>query len=216
MSDLPIYVPEDTTEENKGDGLLYPKEYEGHLQHVMLKREEILACVKSLASKIGKDYAGKFPVMVCALKGANNFYQHLLEALQELRLGYTTEFLRASSYVGSKSSGSVTISGGLDYEKLMGRHVILVEDILETGTTLSHLIPTLREECNVESIEVCSLLQKRLEHPPKQSAKYVGFSIPDHFVIGYGLDYNELYRDLRDIWVISKAGIAFDPTSLFK
>eukprot|EP00547_Thalassionema_nitzschioides_P007933 CAMPEP_0194199340 /NCGR_PEP_ID=MMETSP0156-20130528/400_1 /TAXON_ID=33649 /ORGANISM="Thalassionema nitzschioides, Strain L26-B" /LENGTH=206 /DNA_ID=CAMNT_0038924225 /DNA_START=29 /DNA_END=645 /DNA_ORIENTATION=+ len=206
MSDLPIYV-QDKPRESKGeDNSLYPKEYEGHLQHIMLYKQEILDCVKLLASKIDQDYAGKFPVMICVLKGANNFYQHLLEGLQDLRHGYTTEFLRASSYAGVKSTGSVAIGGDLAYETLVDRHIILVEDILETGTTLSHLIPALREKCKVKSIEVCSLLQKRLKHSPKTTAKYVGFSIPDHFVIGYGLDYNELYRDLRDIWVISTAG----------
>jgi len=89
-----------------------------------------------------------------------------------------------------------------------------VEDIVDTGTTLSQLIPAIRQKAHTKSIEVCSLLEKRLAEPPKVAAKYIGFSIPNHFIIGYGLDFNELYRDLRDIWVISKAGIAFDGETL--
>lgn len=99
-------------------------------------------------------------------------------------------------------------------ESLRNKHVVLVEDIVDTGTTLAHVIPELKEMANPASIEVCSLLSKRIEKPQKCSAKYIGFSIPDHFVIGYGLDFNELYRDTKDIWVISQFGIDFDPSSL--
>jgi hypoxanthine phosphoribosyltransferase len=195
---------------------IYPAEYEGHFESLMISRQEILDCVKVLAEKIHKDYAGERPVIVCVLKGANSFYQHLLEALQELKHGYTTEFLRASSYEGTSSTGTVKVGGGLSYDALENKHVILVEDIVDTGTTLSHLMPAIQEKVKVKSMEVCSLLVKRLEQPPKVAAKYIGFSIPNHFIIGYGLDYNELYRDLRDIWVISKAGIEFDQSVLYK
>lgn len=138
----------------------------------------------------------------------------MLDALQDLKQGYTTEFLRASSYEGTSTTGKVKVGGGLSYQDLNDRHVVLVEDIVDTGTTLSHLIPAIQEKVTVKSIEVCSLLEKRLEQPPKVAAKYIGFSIPNHFIVGYGLDYNELYRDVKDIWVISKAGIDFDPSTL--
>lgn len=134
--------------------------------------------------------------------------------MQDCRQGFTTEFLRVSSYEGTKSTGNVKIEGGIDLESLKQKHVILVEDIVDTGTTLSHLIPVLNEKANPASIEVCSLLTKRIAKPQKCKAKYVGFSIPDHFIIGYGLDFNELYRDIKDIWVISQNGIDFDPSSL--
>lgn len=139
----------------------------------------------------------------------------MLEALQELKHGYTTEFLRASSYEGLSSTGDVKLGGGLDYEHLRGRHVILVEDIVDTGTTLANLIPILEKEAEPKSLQVCTLLEKRLREPPKTNAKYTGFSIPNHFIIGYGLDYNELYRDVKDIWVISKAGVEFDQSTLY-
>lgn len=145
----------------------------------------------------------------------DKFYQHLLEELQKLKQGYTMEFLRVSSYEGTESTGVVSIREGLQRKDLAGRHVILVEDIVDTGTTLSRVIPALLEEDDApKSVEVCALLEKRLKQPPKIQAKYLGFTIPNHFIIGYGLDYNELYRDVADIWVISQAGIDFDQSTL--
>lgn len=125
------------------------------------------------------------------------------------------EFVRASSYEGTSTSGNVQFVGELKMNSLKGRHILLIEDIVDTGTTLSALIPMLKEQGKPASIEVCSLLDKRLE-TKKYEAKYIGFSIPDKFVIGYGLDYEELYRDLKDIFVISQAGIDFDASSLHK
>lgn len=142
------------------------------------------------------------------------FYLHLLESLQDLKQGYYTEFVRVSSYDGIQSTGKLKVGGGLKYEHIQGKDVILVEDIVDTGHTLFNLLPILQTEAKPLSIEVCTLLDKRLPNSPdKFRAKYIGFSIPDHFVIGYGLDYNELYRDLKDIWVISQKGIDCDPKS---
>lgn len=142
------------------------------------------------------------------------FYQHLLDALQECRHGFTMEFIRVSSYEGTDSTGDVKIADGIDLESLRQKHVILVEDIVDTGTSLSELIPYLNEHANPASLEICSLLSKRIGKPQKCEAKYVGFSIPNHFIVGYGMDYNELYRDTRDIWVISQTGIDFDASTL--
>jgi len=193
---------------------VYPTEYEGHFDSLMICKEEITKAVRSLASQINDDYRGCRPVMVCVLKGANPFYQHLLDELQDYRQGFNMEFIRVSSYEGTSSTGVVKVGDGIDLDNLKGRHVILVEDIVDTGTTLSHLIPFLKKEANPVSLEVCSLLSKRIDEPQKCKAKYVGFSIPNHFIVGYGLDYNELYRDTKDIWVISQKGIDFDPSCL--
>lgn len=108
----------------------------------------------------------------------------------------------------------MTVGGGLNYNDITGKDVLIVEDIVDTGTTLFHLLSILEKEAKPKSVEVCALLKKRLSTPAKCEAKYVGFSIPNHFVVGYGLDYNELYRDLKDIWVISQQGIDFDPKEL--
>lgn len=193
---------------------IYPSEYEGHFQSLMITQQEIKDRIKVIAKIIHQDYGKERPVFVCVLKGANPFYQHLLEALQELKHGYTMEFLRASSYEGNASTGNVKV-GNLNIENLEGKHVVLVEDIVDTGTTLSHVMPLLREKCSPKSLEVCTLLEKRLAKPPLVNAKYKCFSIPNHFIVGYGLDYNELYRDVRDIWVISQFGIDFNPSSLY-
>lgn len=125
------------------------------------------------------------------------------------------EFLRASSYEGTSTTGNVKVLGGsLKMADVENREVILVEDIIDTGTTLANLLPQL-ESFKPKSLEVCTLLEKRLDaREPAAKAKYSGFSIPNKFIIGYGLDYNELYRDIPDIWVISQTGIDFDSTTL--
>jgi hypoxanthine phosphoribosyltransferase len=155
-----------------------------------------------------------------------------LDALQELKHGYTMEFLRASSYAGTSTTGNVQVLGTeLQKQDIENRHVILVEDIVDTGTTIAQLVPKL-QAFGPTSVEVCTLLDKRLEEEENhdhgkledekhggaasaKKAKYIGFSIPNKFIIGYGLDYNELYRDLRDIWVITQAGIDFDAKTLY-
>ncbi|MGK3737560.1 MAG: hypoxanthine phosphoribosyltransferase [Bacillariaceae sp.] len=210
----PVIIPDDSRKLDASN-CVYPTEYEGHFDSLMISKEEIKEVVRSLAVHINIDYRGCRPVIVCVLKGANPFYQHLLDALQDCRQGFSMEFIRVSSYEGMGSTGNVKM--GLldkDLEGLKEKHVLLVEDIVDTGTTLSHLIPILKEKVNPASLEVCSLLSKRINEPQKCKAKYVGFSIPDHFIVGYGLDYNELYRDTKDIWIISQKGIDFDPSSL--
>jgi len=209
----PVVIP-DAPRDIDASKCIYPAEYEGHFDRLLIPKEEISSVVHSLAEKIHEDYQGRRPVMMCVLKGSGPFYQHLLDELQELRQGYYTEFIRTSSYEGTASTGKVKLAGGVDFKNLNGRDVVLVEDIVDTGTTVSHLIPVLEAEGKPASVTVCTLLSKRLDQPPKYRAKYVGFSIPNHFIVGYGLDYNELYRDVRDIWVISQAGIDFDSTTL--
>ena len=181
----------------------------------MIDSDTIQQRIQQLAILIHEDYQGTRPILLCTLKGACTFFTHLGSALQDCRQGYDMEFVRASSYEGTETTGQVTLTG-LQPDALKGRKVIIIEDILDTGTTLSHLVPHLEAEAQPASIQVCTLLDKRLDEgkAKKYQAKYVGFSIPNHFIIGYGLDYNELYRDLKDIFVISKAGIEFDATKL--
>jgi len=183
----------------------------------MIGHEEIQDRVRTLAKLIHNDYEGIRPVMICTLKGACPFYQHLLDALQDLKHGYSVEFLRASSYAGISTTGNVQVVGAeLAKDDIENRHVILVEDIVDTGATVANLIPKL-QELNPKSVQICTLLEKRLQEGkrPAAKAKYSGFSIPNKFIIGYGLDYNELYRDLKDIWVITQKGIDFDAKTLF-
>ena len=193
----------------------YPPEYEGHFSALLLTADEIRQRLRQLAQLLHNDYKRKRPVLLCTLKGACQFFTHLLDELQNLRQGYDIEFVRASSYEGTNSSGNVQLVGELKAEAIRNRHVLIVEDILDTGTTLATLVPLLQEKSQPASVKVCTLLDKRLEPSSKKfKAHYTGFSIPDAFVIGYGLDYNELYRDLKDIYIISKEGIEFDATTL--
>jgi hypoxanthine phosphoribosyltransferase len=193
---------------------IYPAEYEGHFDRLLIQKDEISLVVQKLAAQLCRDYQGTRPVLVCVLKGASPFFQHLCDALMTQKQGFDTEFIRVSSYEGTSSTGNVQVAGGLNMDHVRNRHVVLVEDIIDTGTTLSHLIPHLQKEASPKSIEVATLLSKRLPQPAKCDAKYVGFSIPNHFIIGYGLDYNELYRDTQDIFIISQEGIDFDATTL--
>jgi hypoxanthine phosphoribosyltransferase len=164
---------------------VYPPEYEGHLASLLLEADEIRARVRELAHLIHEDYRGCRPVLLCTLKGACPFYTHLSDALQDLRQGYDMEFIRASSYEGTSSTGSV-VFGECKVEHIQNRHLIIIEDIVDTGTTLASMVPMIKATASPASVEVCTLLDKRLD-PSKKSfaAKYCGFSIPDHFIIGY-------------------------------
>jgi hypoxanthine phosphoribosyltransferase len=154
----------------------------------MITSAEIREVVKDLAKQILNDCGGKRPLMICLLKGACQFYGNLLDEMKELKLGYDIEFVRASSYAGMSTTGSVKMMGELNVDALKGRHVFIVEDIVDTGATLSTLLPMIKDLGHPSSAEVVSLLDKRLDDPTKKtySAKYVGFSIPDHFIVGYG------------------------------
>jgi hypoxanthine phosphoribosyltransferase len=164
----------------------------------MISNATIHQRITKLASLIHHDYQNQRPVLICTLKGACVFFQHLCDALQYHQQGYDIEFVRASSYEGTATTGKVEIMSELKMDAIRSRHVILIEDIVDTGTTLATVIPFLQQHGQPSSIEVCTLLDKRHTTPKKQfAAKYIGFSIPNLFIVGYGLDYNELYRDVR-------------------
>lgn len=216
IPDLPVVIP-DAPRNLDLSKCIFPPEYDGHFVRLLISKDEIRGVVRALAAQIHKEYQAKKsrPVMVCVLKGASPFFQHLCDALMELKQGFDTEFIRVSSYEGTESTGRVRVAGGIDYDHLAGRDLLLVEDIIDTGTTLSYLIPTLMEKDKPpRSVDVVTLLSKRLNEAAKWEANYVGFTVPPHFVVGYGLDYNELYRDTEDIFVISQSGINFDSSTL--
>jgi len=118
---------------------------------------------------------------------------------------FTYDFIRVKSYENTGSTGTVHISGA-DPQKLQGKHVLLIEDIIDTGNTMSKLIPCV-QGMGVASLKVASLLEKRTERSCGFKADYCGFTIPDKFVIGYCLDYNDIYRDMLHICVINKTGV---------
>lgn len=169
---------------------------------LLFPRETIDRRVKELAAQISRDYEGREPLLVGILKGSFVFMADLMRALS---IPCRVDFVRMASYGGdTQSSGEVRITGGLEVP-VRGRDVLIVEDIVDTGLTLSRLLGLLGER-RPASIRVCALLDKSARRRVPFTADYVGFAIPDRFVVGYGLDCNENYRFLPDICMLK--GIA--------
>ncbi len=165
---------------------------------VLLDAGTIQKKVRELGAKITKDYRGKTPHLIGILKGASIFHADLVRSID---LGVSFDFIAVGSYGGStKSSGEVRILKDLD-ESVEGRDVLLVEDILDTGLTLHYLLQNL-ESRGPKSLKVVTLLNKPSRREIEVKADYVGFDIPDHFVVGYGLDFNQRYRNLPDICIL--------------
>ena len=168
------------------------------LASILVTREQIQAAVKTLGEKITQDYAGKEPMLVGILKGCMLFFSDLV---REIDLPLTTEFMDISSYgSATKSSGEVRILKDLD-KAITGRDVLIVEDIVDSGLTLSYLKKTL-EGRGAASIKIATLLDKPARRKVDLKTDYYCFTIPDEFVVGYGLDYDEKYRNLPDIGVL--------------
>jgi hypoxanthine phosphoribosyltransferase len=163
---------------------------------VLLTPQEIAETVRRLGREISEDYGDKDPVLVNLLKGGVVF---LADLIRELTVPHQIDFLRVSSYDnGTTSSGVVRIVEDLR-TNIAGRNVLVVEDVLDTGRTLTYILDMLKIR-SPKSLEVCSLLRKRSERVGgEMTIKYLGREIPDTFVVGYGLDYNERYRNLPHI-----------------
>jgi hypoxanthine phosphoribosyltransferase len=169
------------------------------LEKVLITEEEIHARLDELATEIWAEYDGKDLLLVGVLKGAVMVMADLSRALPGTA---PVDWMAVSSYgSGTKSSGVVRILKDLDTD-LQGRHVLIVEDIIDTGLTLSWLITNLRSR-GPASVEIATLLRKPEAVQMDVEVKYVGFDIPNAFVVGYGLDYNERYRNLRGIGTLS-------------
>ena len=177
----------------KKDAQLY-KDTKG----ILIRHEEIVNAVRKLGEMITEDYAGKEPVLVCVLKGACIFYADLI---REIDLHVTMDFVIASSYgSGTQSTGNVKIRKDLDFD-IAGRDVIVVEDIVDSGVTLSFLKRILADR-GAASIKIATLLDKPARRKTDLKADYFCFTVPKEFVVGYGLDYNERYRNLPDICIL--------------
>lgn len=166
---------------------------------VLLTEEEVNKKISEVAAQINKDYEGKEVHLICILKGGVFF---TCELAKRLIIPVSLDFMSVSSYgSGTKSSGVVKIIKDLD-EPLEGKNVIIVEDIIDSGRTLAYLIEVLKQR-NPKNIELCTLLDKPERRVKKQvQVKYTCFTIPDEFVVGYGLDYDQKYRNLPYIGVV--------------
>jgi hypoxanthine phosphoribosyltransferase len=161
----------------------------------LLNRDEIAKTVVRLASEINYDYRGKRPLLVGALKGAFIF---MADLVRHLDLPVEIEFIRASSYgAGRESSGEVSILQDMK-TPAEGRDIIIVEDIVDTGLTASFLLEYLRRKDPL-SLKLCALLNKPSSRLIQVKIDYLGFTIPDKFIVGYGLDYKEDFRHLPDV-----------------
>lgn len=164
---------------------------------VLLSRAQIQDRIQELGAAITRDYAGREPHMVCVLKGACSF---MTDLCRQIDLPLTLDYIAVSSYgAATKTSGEVRLIKDLD-QGLEGKDLIVVEDIVDTGLTLNYLINLLRNR-GPRSVKVASLLSKPSRRLVQVQADYIGFEIEDRFVVGYGLDYNEKYRNLSDIVV---------------
>ncbi len=169
------------------------------LQRILFSKEQLAERIAELGREISADYRGKQPLFVGILRGCVMFYADLL---REVSVDCTMDFMCLSSYNGTKSTGEVRTMLDLR-ESIKGRHVIIVEDIVDTGLTLDYLMQNLKSR-GAASIEICCLLDKPANRKVEVHPKYVGFQVENEFVIGYGLDYNELYRNLPYIGVFKK------------
>ncbi len=167
---------------------------------VLISRQQIEDRLRALGQEISADYAGQDLLLVCVLKGAVTF---LADLMREITIPHAIDFMAISSYGAStESSGVVRILKDLD-TSIEGRNVLIVEDIIDTGRTLSYIMRNLGTR-HPKSLRVCSLLNKPSRREIDIPVDYVGFEIPNRFVIGYGLDFGEIYRSLPYIGVLKR------------
>ena len=165
---------------------------------VLLPEEKINARIRELGEQISKDYAGKNVHLICILKGGSFF---MCELAKRITVPVSIDFMSVSSYgSGTTSSGTIKIKKDLD-EPLEGKHVLVVEDIVDTGKTLSYLVELLKDR-GAADVKLCALLDKPERREVDIQADYIGFQIPDEFVVGYGLDYDQRYRNFPYIGIV--------------
>lgn len=165
---------------------------------IMLSEEDVDRRIQEIGEQISKDYAGQQVHLVCILKGGSFF---MCELAKRIAIPVSFDFMSVSSYGGeTESSGVVRIVKDLD-EKLEGKSVIVIEDIVDTGRTLGYLLEMLQQR-GPKSLALCTLLDKPSRRIIPVKVDYTGFQIPDEFVVGYGLDYDQKYRNLPYIGVV--------------
>jgi hypoxanthine phosphoribosyltransferase len=165
---------------------------------VLIHRDDIKQKILDLAEKIKKDYGDTVPLLICVLKGSSVFLADLIRALD---IPLEVDFVRSSSYgSGTESSGKIKLVQGLK-ASIKGRHVIIVEDIIDTGLTISALISYLKRK-KPASLKLCALTDKPSRRKVPVTIDYLGFTVPNKFIVGYGIDFNEQYRYLPDICTI--------------
>jgi len=170
----------------------------GDVDHILITEERLQNRICELGQQITRDYDGLNPMLICVLKGG---YVFLADLTRALGLRHSIDFMAISSYGNAtESTGVVRILKDLDIS-IDGKHVLIVEDIIDTGRTLSYIVANLRTR-QPASVRVCTLLSKPSRREVEVPIHYVGFEVPNEFVVGYGLDYAERYRNLRFIGIL--------------
>ena len=168
--------------------------------HILFTGQEIAATVSRLAAEISQDYHDKHPLLLGILKGS---FMFMADLIRQLDLPLEVEFIRLSSYGrGSQTSGKVKVVQGLS-SLIKGRNVLLIEDIVDTGLTTSFLLDYLRQK-KPASLRLCALTDKSSRREIPVAIDYLGFAVPDKFIVGYGLDWDEKYRNLPSIYVLEE------------
>ncbi len=165
----------------------------------LLTREEVEKRIKELAKEIEKDYCGKDLLVIGPLKGSIMFMSDLIK---EMDLPVMIDFMSVSSYSGTTSTGVINVLKDTDIS-VKDKDVLIVEDIIDTGLTLSH-VKKLLEDRGAKSLKICTLLDKPSRRTVEMKGDYVGFEIPDEFVVGYGLDYDQHHRNLPYVGIVVK------------
>lgn len=170
------------------------------IKEILFSEEQLRSKIREIGKKISEDYEGKELMLVGILKGSVPF---MADLLKEITIPCIMDFMAVSSYGNStKTSGIVRILKDLDFE-IEGKHVLIVEDIIDSGVTLSYLTEYLKGR-GAESIEIACLLSKPERRKVEIKAKYMGYIVPDYFLVGYGLDYAEKYRNLPYIGILKE------------
>ncbi|MBD5504177.1 MAG: hypoxanthine phosphoribosyltransferase [Lachnospiraceae bacterium] len=165
---------------------------------VLLSEEEVNKRIREIGDQISRDYAGKQVHLVCVLKGGSFF---MCELAKRITVPVSFDFMSVSSYgKDTKSSGVVRIVKDLD-EPITDKHVLVIEDIVDSGRTLSYLLEMLKDR-GPEDVKLCTLLDKPSRRVVDVKVDYTGFEIPDEFVVGYGLDYDQKYRNLPYVGIV--------------
>ena len=172
---------------------------EKDIQKILITEEQLKNRIKELGEILTAEYEGKNPVVVGVLKGVVVFYADMI---REIKVPCQMDFMWVSSYAGTTSTGKMHVRQGLSAD-IKGRHVLILEDIFDTGNSLSFTVESLMA-MEPASVKICTLLDKPERRNPAVTLKadYTGFTIPDAFVVGYGLDYNEKYRNLPFVGIL--------------
>lgn len=169
------------------------------IKKTLINEHELRDKIAELGKRISDDYKGLEPVLVTVLRGGIVF---LCDLIREIRIPISLDFLSISSYAGQRQTGVVRILKDLD-ENIEKKHVILIEDIIDTGLTLNYIVGMLYER-KPATVKICALLDKKVRRIIDVPIDYIGFEIPDEFVVGYGMDYNQSYRNLPFIGTLKE------------